>query len=287
MPAGDVRVAARSRTLLGEGPHWARAHNSLFWVDILGEALHRLSLGDGVHTSWPIPEPLCWLVDHADGGFVAGLASGIARLGIDPLIIGAIAPLVPGGGQRGHRLNDAKVDPAGRLWAGLKPLSGGAATGSLHCTAGGVTTLADSGYLVPNGPAFSPDGGFLYHADSPRGVVYRFVVADDGTLHDRRVHIRFADGWGEPDGMTVDADGHLWVAHWDGGCVSRFDPDGARVRVVAVPASRPTSPCFGGAGLRRLFVTSSADGCDGEPLAGALFEIDAGVAGLAPTAFAG
>jgi sugar lactone lactonase YvrE len=281
-----VRVAVHTRTRLGEGPHWAAGEDSVYWVDILGHQLHRLHLASGQHKSWPMPEPICWLVERADGdGWLAGFASGMARLTLDPLSIGPITPLAPM--PPDHRLNDAKVDRAGRLWAGVMQNEGAAPTGSLYRVAGGQIARADDGYLVPNGPAISVDGAWLYHADSPRRVIYRFAIAADGTLHDRHIHVRFADDWGVPDGMTVDAEGHLWVAHWDGGCVSRFDPDGQRVRVVPVPASRPTSPCFGGAGLDRLFVTSAADGCDGEPLAGALFEIDAGVAGLPPVPFAG
>lgn len=284
---GNAHVAVPTRTQLGEGPHWAAAEGAIYWVDILGCALHRLHLASRDHRVWPMPEPICWLVDRADGaGFQAGFASGMARLALDPLAIGPITPLAQTGPD--HRLNDAKVDPAGRLWAGVMQVNGATATGGLYRIAGGQIALADAGYLVPNGPAFSPDGAFLYHADSPRRIIHRFAMAGDGTLHDGRVHIRFADDWGVPDGMTVDAEGHLWVAHWDGGCVSRFDPDGQRVQVVRVPASRPTSPCFAGPGLNRLFVTSAADGCDGEALAGALFEIDAGGAtGLPPAPFAG
>lgn len=282
----DVRVAVHARTRLGEGPHWAAAEGAVYWADILGHRLHRLTLASGNHMSWPMPEPICWLVECADGdGFLAGFASGIARLTLDPLAIGAITPLVPS--LPDHRLNDAKVDRAGRLWAGVMQVNGTRATGGLYRVAGGQIALADDGYMVPNGPAISADGAFLYHADSPRRIIHRYAIAPDGTLHDRRTHVRFADDWGVPDGMTLDDQGHLWVAHWDGGCVSRFDPDGQRVLAVPVPASRPTSVCFAGPALDRLFVTSAADGCDGELLAGALFEIDAGVCGLPPPPFAG
>ena len=137
------------------------------------------------------------------------------------------------------------------------------------------------------GPAFSPAGEWLYHADSPRRIVYCYAVGEDGRLSDRRAHIHFADDWGYPDAMTVDAHGYLWAAHWDGGRISRFDPDGTLDRAVHLPASRITSCAFGGAALDRLFVTSASLDCPDEPLAGAVFEIEPGAIGIAPTKFAG
>lgn len=283
----EFSVAAETRTMLGEGPLWVERLGRLFWVDILGQRLHAFDVADGSVTDWAMPEPICWLVERVGrADFLAGFASGFAALTLEPLEIGAVTPLGPL--QEGHRLNDAKVDPAGRLWAGKMQGQGATPTGGLYRTRGGGAPMcADDGYLVPNGPAFSPDGAYMYHADSPRGIVYRFALAPDGSLGDRREHIRFAEGWGVPDGMTVDAEGHLWVAHWDGGRVSRFDPDGGLDRAIGLPASRITSCAFGGAGLDRLFVTSARIDRADEPLAGALFEVDARVRGVAPVAFAG
>src|SRR5207244_648779 len=115
---------------------------------------------------------------------------------------------------------------------------------------------------------------------------YRFDLDEGGMLHNKAPFISFADDWGFPDGMTVDVAGYLWVAHWDGGRVSRFNPDGELDRAVFLPTSRITSCTFAGPALDRLFVTSACDGCQHEPLAGALFEIAPGVAGLSPGAFA-
>lgn len=272
----DYNVVAHTHDALGEGPTWVAAENSIFWVDILGQRLHRYRQSDGALNSWDMPEPICWLVERSGGGFLAGFGSGFASLSLDPVSIGSICPL--GTPRANHRLNDAKVDPAGRLWAGVMEMAGSTPTGSFH------RIEADA---APDGPAFSPAGEWLYHADSPRGAIYRYAVDASGTLGERHEHIRFKDDWGLPDGMTVDAQGYLWSAHWDGGRVSRFDPDGGLDRVVHLPASRITSCVFGGEALDRLFVTSSgADRAD-EPLAGALFEIDPGVVGIAPAKFAG
>lgn len=283
----EFTILTHQHDTLGEGPIWIARENALYWVDIIGERLHCHRLGDGETTSWAMPEPICWLVERADmAGFMAGFQSGMASLSLDPLVIGERVPLRAD--MAGHRLNDAKVDPAGRLWAGVMQQSAATPTGSFHrIERDAPPACVDEGYLVPNGPAFSLDGGYLYHADSPRGIVYRFAVADDGSLADRRAHIRFADDWGLPDGMTVDAEGYLWVAHWDGSRISRFDPDGVLDRAVMLPASRITSCAFGGAGLDRLFVTSAAFERGDEALAGAVFEIDPGTTGVAPIPFAG
>jgi len=282
----EYAIAAATRNALGEGPAWVASEGSVFWVDILGHRLHRLSLIDRAVKHWDMPEPICWLVERHGGGFLAGFASGFAPLSLDPVEIGDIRPL--GTPPANHRLNDAKVDPAGRLWAGVMERTVATPTGSVHRIIGDAPPVCvEEGYLVPNGPAFSPAGEWMYHADTPRGIVYRSAIGADGTLGERREHIRFQSGWGLPDGMTVDAQGHLWVAHWDGGRISRFDPDGTLDRAIPLPASRITSCVFAGEALDRMFVTSSAEDRDDEPLAGALFEVDPGTTGIAPAKFRG
>lgn len=280
-------VVVEAQNLLGEGPAWVAQENAVYWVDILGHRLHRHSLVDRTTTDWSMPEPICWLVERRDApGFMAGFASGFAPLSLNPVQIGPIRQI--GLARVDHRLNDAKVDPAGRLWAGKMPFAGDTPSGGFYRISGdGDPVCVEDGYIVPNGPAFSPSGEYLYHADSAQRVVYRYGLGADGELTDRRDHIVFCEDWGYPDGMTVDAEGYLWVAHWDGGRVSRFDPDGLFDRAITLPASRITSCVFGGKALDRLFVTSSRKDREDEPLAGALFEIVPGTTGIAPAKFAG
>jgi sugar lactone lactonase YvrE len=142
----------------------------------------------------------------------------------------------------------------------------------------------DSGYHVAKGPAISPDGRWLFHTNTILREVYRFALHEDGTLGERALWLRFEDHWGTPDGMTFDADGGLWIAHWGGSRVSRFDPDAQLERAITLPASQITSMAFAGEALDRLFVTSAGKGVD-EPHGGALFEVDPGVRGLAPHRF--
>ena len=160
------------------------------------------------------------------------------------------------------------------------PMDGASPAGALHrLDPNGTTARVDNGYRIANGPAIAADGRTLFHTDSGLRTVYRFAVADDGSLGEREVFIRFEDGWGDPDGMTLDAEGGLWVACWGAGCVTRFTPDGRRDRSLALPASQVTNCTFAGADLDRMFVTSATEGVD-EPDAGALFEVDPGCRGL-------
>ena len=145
----------------------------------------------------------------------------------------------------------------------------------------------DDGYAIANGPTFSPDGATLYHTDTGPGIIYQFDLAPDGSISSKRDFVRFQPGWGSPDGMTVDAQGGVWVAHWGGARLSRFLPDGAFDRSIALPTSRPTSCVFAGDNLERMFVSSAAVGLDNEEFAGGLFEVDPGVRGAPAFSFAG
>jgi D-xylonolactonase len=275
------------RCRLGEGPYWSVRQQALYWVDILGQTVFRLRPTDGSVATWQMPEMIGWLIERANSdGFVAGMQRDIVYLGLEPLSITPIARPEPD--LPGNRLNDAKADARGCIWAGTVPLSVDEQTGSLYrMDPNGRVTCRDRGYMVSNGPAMSPDGRYLYHNDSRLGFVYRFELDDDGALRNRSVFLRFRPDQGAPDGMTVDSSGALWIALWGAACVSRYTADGHFDRTVKLPASQITNCAFGGAALDRMFVTSAAEGADGEALAGALFEIDPQVTGIAPSLFAG
>jgi xylono-1,5-lactonase len=284
----DYRVIDTGRHCrLGEGPYWSVRQQALYWVDILGQTVHRLSPTDDSVGSWRMPGMIAWLIEraHADG-FVAGMQREIVYLSLEPMIITPIA--CPEPSLLGNRLNDAKADARGCIWAGTMPISAEGDTGSLYCLdPDGRVTCRDRGYGVTNGPAFSPDGLYLYHNDSTQGIVYRFELHGDGALRHRSVFLQFGPDEGKPDGMTVDSEGALWIALWGAARVSRYTAHGHLDRSVMLPASQITSCAFGGAALDRLFVTSAAEGVSGEPLAGSLFEIDPQVKGIAPNLFAG
>jgi xylono-1,5-lactonase len=284
---GGARCACPARALLGEGPLWVARENAVYWVDIKGKALHRLGLSAGAHASWSMPDMLGWVVERRDEpGFIAGFRSGFARLSLDPLRIEPIC--APEAHLPDNRLNDAAVDRAGRIWAGTMDDTERAATGALYrLDADGRCTVHDTGYVVSNGPTFSPGHDVLYHTDTGRGVIYRFPLAADGSLGRREEFVVFRAGWGSPDGMATDVEGGIWVAHWGGGRLSRFLPDGRLDRVITLPVSQVTSCCFAGAALDRMFVTTASVGRESEPRAGCLFEVEPGVRGAPTYAYRG
>ncbi|MHB0777308.1 SMP-30/gluconolactonase/LRE family protein [Halomonas sp. WWR20] len=276
------------RTQLGEGPLWSPEHHALLFVDIRGSQLLAHFPLRGETRTWPMQEACCWLVPCTQApGFIAGLRSRIVHLTFDaeagPQLQREIAH--PEADQPDNRFNDGKADPAGRIWFGSMNDAETAATGKLYRLDECGPVMVDAPYTVTNGPAISPDGTTLYHTDSPSRTVYAFDLNRQGELSNKRVHIRFAESEGYPDGMTCDAQGGLWIAHWDGGRVTRFLPDGSPERVIEVPASRVTSCAFGGAELTELYITTAAVDRDEEALAGSLFRATPGVKGLPASRF--
>jgi xylono-1,5-lactonase len=282
----NVRVIDRNvRDTLGEGLFWSERENALYWTDILAPALNRLDLATGQVRRWTMPEMIGWVIEREQGGLIAGFQSGFAELSLDPVTVQPIADPEPD--QPANRMNDAKADPWGNIWSGTMPVAIDRPSGGLYrLSADRKVQRFDTGYTVANGPAISPDGRWLYHTDTPARIIYRFALSRSG-VHDRTVFLRFEESWGVPDGMTCDAEGGLWVAHWGGARVSRFTPDARLDRAIELPALQITNVCFAGEGLDRMFVTSAADGREDEPLAGALFEVDPGCRGLPPYRFAG
>jgi D-xylonolactonase len=274
------------RAILGEGPTWSPGRGRLFFVDIHGHRILSCGLAGEAAAEWRLEQSPCWIIEQAEGeDFLVGLERSVVIMRLTPGAPAAILHVVtePGLLPPGMRLNDAKADPEGRIYFGAMDEAEAEAIGQLHMLGldGSVTTL-DHGYTVTNGPAISPDGRTLYHADSPARAVYAFDRRPDGGLTGKRVHIRFTEAEGYPDGMTVDAEGGLWVCHWDGSRITRFTPDGARDRAIPLPASRVTSCTFCGPDLDRLAITTAAYERMEEPLAGALFLAQPGVRGLAP-----
>jgi sugar lactone lactonase YvrE len=284
-------LVADVRAVLGEGPVWVEREQALYWVDIKGYKVFRHTPGDGALKTWETPYRVCSLAPRASEGFIAGTEDGFSRV---DLAADRFIPLVnPEPGRLTNRFNDGKLDRSGRFWAGTMDNDEVEASGALYrLDPDGRWARVDDGYKVTNGPAFSPDGRLMYHNDSARQVTYLFDLDDAGNASNRRVHLQFGEGDGYPDGMTVDSEGCLWIAFWDGWSVRRFSPGGELIDHIEVPVARPTSCAFGGTALDQLFITSAGIGLSDEerrmqPNAGGLFMAVPGVAGIADTPFGG
>ncbi|MGV7208882.1 SMP-30/gluconolactonase/LRE family protein [Oxalobacteraceae bacterium A2-2] len=284
----DVQCLWEAKAQLGEGPLWVAEQKRLYFVDLKGKTLHGYDALDGKTHSWAMPDYICWLVARRDGdGFMAGLRDGIARLWLEPeLRIDYIArPFAEGDGLR---MNDAKADRHGRIWAGsMHNTDYAQAVGRLFRLDPDLSLhVADDGYHICNGPAFSLDGATMYHTDSYEGRTYAYPLAADGSLGAPRVWRQFdADSEGSPDGMTVDSEGCVWIGQWGGARVCRYSPDGELLQTIPVPARNPASVAFGGADLKTLYIVSAAEDNSPQqladyPLTGALFSVRVEVAGV-------
>jgi sugar lactone lactonase YvrE len=289
-PESNVQCIADVHAMLGEGPVWVAKEAALYWVDIKGRKIFRLSDG-GELSQWPTPFRVGSIAPRARGGFIAGTDQGIAEIDLSSGRLNVL--FNPEEELPSNRFNDGKVDRSGRFWAGTMDDEEKRARGTLYRFDRDLGWApVDKGYKVTNGPAFNLDGKLMYHNDSGRQVTYVFDLDEAGNASNRRTFLQFGEGDGFPDGMTLDAEGCLWIAFWDGWCARRFSPDGELLQKLEMPVAKPTSCAFGGPNLDRLYITSASIGLgetalNMQPNAGGLFMVTPGVQGIAELPFAG
>ncbi|WP_037623405.1 SMP-30/gluconolactonase/LRE family protein [Streptomyces aureus] len=294
-----VEVAAPAHAALGEGPTWDARAGRLLWVDILGSRIHTYDPVSGRRTVTATEQHVGAVKPRVGGGLVVNLRDGVGLYGpagSEGSPEGEAAASAPAAGPfrwlhrepvPGRRANDAAVAPDGSLWCGTMRYDETPGGGTLSRIApdGTVRVLLDD-VSVSNGTGWSPDGRRVYYIDSPTRRVDVFDVGDDGLPVARRPFATVENGF--PDGLTVDAEGGVWVALWDGGAVHRYTPDGALDRVLELPVRRPTACAFGGAGLTDLYITTARTGLSApHPMSGSLLVVPDAGKGLAQPEFAG
>jgi sugar lactone lactonase YvrE len=268
----------------GEGPVWSARWGGLRWVDMLAGDVLSLQ-DDGSVCRRHVAQVVAALRPRSRGGAVLGIERGFALEDAD----GVVTPLDPLWDGDDVRMNEGACDPEGRFYCGSMAYDQQRGAASLYrLDPDGTTHTVLEGVTVSNGLDWSPDGSRAYYDDTDTHRVDVFDYAPDTGLTRRRPFAEIPDG-GRPDGLTVDADGGIWVALADRGAVWHFTADGRHDEVVELPARKVTACTFGGPQLDQLFITTSREGLQpGEqPLAGALFRADVGLRGLAVREFAG
>jgi D-xylonolactonase len=289
----DISCVSAAGASLGEGPLWDPSHGVIWWVDIKSSALHAHHVATGANRTQSLPYRLTALGLAADAGLVAIGDAGLVRLSVAAdLQVSSIEIIATIALSPGMRCNDGKVDAAGRFWAGNMEDAERTTFGSLYRIDGQrrVTTVR-SAIGVPNGPCFFADGTMLT-TDSARGCITALTLDDDGNPLAEREFARFTPRQGSPDGMTVDAEDHVWIAFWDGWCLRRLTRTGKIIAEIGLPVQRPTCPVFGGTALNQLFITTATTGLSAEqrqaqPFAGGLLRLQPGIIGRGSPVFAG
>ncbi|MFA5057107.1 MAG: SMP-30/gluconolactonase/LRE family protein [Opitutaceae bacterium] len=295
MATGEPELVLDARALIGEGAIWNTALQRLHWIDIYGRRVFTYDPATGANRAHDVGQNVGTVVPRARGGLMLALHEGFAGFDPDTGRV-TLLPRPPEHDPAVVRFNDGKCDPAGRFWAGTMALAKGPkplgkvyrldADGSMH------VMFRDAG--TSNGIAWSLDRRLLYYIDTPLVRVDAFDYDDaTGAIAGRRPVITIPPGMGRPDGSTMDAEGMLWVAMWDGGRVTRWNPrTGELLQTVRLPVTLVTSCAFGGPDLDTLYITSARHGLTdqqlaAQPLAGGLFKIKPGVCGVPAPAYQG
>jgi sugar lactone lactonase YvrE len=288
LPAITADRVGDARAILGEGPSWDPVRGVVWWVDIKGRRLHA-TRPDGTDRVVNVARPLGCVVLRADGGLVGATPDGFVA--IDPedgtlTILASVEADDPD-----TRMNDGKVDPSGRFWAGTMRDDEGPDGGALYRLDADLRVTRMLRHVsIANGLDWTDDGREMLYIDTTTQRVDRIEFdAATGDLGIRRPWVSIREVAGHPDGMTLDAEGCAWVAMWGGWCVVRFAPDGTPLARIDVPASSTSSCVFGGPDLDQLFITTAQwpDPATAAPGAGGLYVARPGVRGRPPTAFAG
>lgn len=279
------RVAVACQNRLGEEVLWDARSDTLVWVDIENPAVWRYCPATGEGDQHELDEKIGFALLTPDPDVVvAGLKSGVVRLRLSD---GSREPLVrPDPHPQGNRLNSGNIGPDGALYFSSMDDAEKDETGSFHRWDGETLSTFGGMAAVTNGPVVSLDGTHLYTIDTATGVIrtHRF---DRGHVGDGEPLITFEEGWGHPDGLTLDAEGHLWVCHYGASRITRFSPKGEIERILPVPTRFVTKCAFGGPDLSTLYITTALRDGDPaiDPMAGHLFAVETEFRGFAGNIF--
>lgn len=258
MSALEAESVIACQCTLGEGPVWW--DEAFWWVDIEERRLHRWVPGSDGWDTHAFPERIGFAVPSADGSWRVGLQNGLHTY--NPRTRGLRFIHDPEADLPDNRFNDGKGDPQGRLWAGTMSTRGEKRAGSLYRITEGRCDKVIGGVTISNGLAWDRSRGQMYYIDTPTREVAVFDYnPENGEISTRRVAYSIPEGEGSPDGMTIDAEGCLWIALWGGYGAIQVDPQSGKQKTrIDVPAPNVTSCCFGGGNLDTLYITTARAG---------------------------
>lgn len=289
----SVELVLDAKNTLGEGPAWDHERKLLYWVDIMERKIWTLDPKTKESSFIEVDQMVGAVVPKASGGFMVAARHGFYQLNSDSDSLIPVAELETD--LPNNRFNDGKCDARGRFWAGTMDHNQEEISGALYCLDTGfqVRKVLDS-IGISNGLAWDKDHRTMYYIDSVTKRVVAFdYELESGQIRDQRTVVTIPEGEGIPDGMTIDDEGMLWVAQWEGSRVSRWNPaTGQRLDSIPLPASRVTSVVFGGENLDELYITTARVGLSKEeleeqPHAGGLFRVKPGVKGSPTYRFEG
>lgn len=264
---------------LGESPLWHPYEKKLYWIDIPTGSIFRYDPVTGNHEEFYKGDVVGGFTIQEDGTLLLFMEKCAIRILKSGKLI-SIVNEIPD--ELETRFNDVIADPEGRVFCGAMPTKD--RPGRLYRLDlnGSISKILDE-IDIPNGMGFTLDWKHMYHTDSLRGEIYLFDYdQSSGNIENKRLFAAIPKNEGLPDGMTVDKEGYVWSARWDGGCLARYDPDGKENLRIRLPAKKVSSVTFGGEDYMDIYVTTAGgDKRDEEGYgAGALFRLNLGIQGL-------
>lgn len=284
-------LLVKDRFLLAESPVWSADRNSLFWVDIEGKTLNEFDWKSGKLKKFSLPQRVGFLAEAGNEKLILGLQEGLALFDLTSQELSWLQDVEKE--RDNQRCNDGKCDAQGRLWFGTMDLDARPGAGNLYVfdQPQGLR-IKLSGLGIPNGIIWSLNNEKLYHIDSTSRSVKSYLIDPlQGSMTFEKIAVQVPEKLGMPDGMTIDEEGMLWIAHWGGFGVYRWNPNtGQLLSKIDLPVPQVSSCAFGGDAYEYLFITSaSVHLTDAEqekyPLSGSVFVVSPGVKGLPPNKF--
>ncbi|MFS0519186.1 SMP-30/gluconolactonase/LRE family protein [Nostoc sp. UIC 10607] len=273
-----------ARARLGEGPIWDDNEKLLYWVDIYNHRVHQFHPASGKNVFFDVGDVVGAIAKAGKNQLIIAQRHRLAFLDTETGIVTPIVEIETD--LPDNRFNDAKCDPQGRFWFGSMSSSGKAQSSLYRYDFDGSLHVMETGLTVSNGLGWSPNHEKFYLTDSPQQKIYAYDFdTATGNISNRRI---FVDLTGEsffPDGLTIDSQGYIWSAMWNGWCVIRFSPEGKEIFRLQLSVPLVTSCTFGGEDLQTLYITTASIGLKQEDIeksfdSGDLFAFDTDVTGL-------